>query len=122
MEIRLIAGLGFWDRLNNNYLRKLIDFRNILPVTIIRDIADYFYSVAVTQFENSENIEGCLKQLEHYKFKEFKGFFAKKKLIKNKKSLIIFLLSEIVQENIDINIPFQFMMRLIKLKDLLLWK
>ena len=103
MEIRLIAGLGFWDRLNNNYLRKLIDFRNILPVTIIRDIADYFYSVAVTQFENSEDIEGCLKQLEHYKFKEFTGFFAKKKLIKNRQSLIIFLLSEIVQENIDIN-------------------
>ena len=103
LEIRLIAGLGFWDRLNNNDLRKLIDFRNILPVTIIRDIADYFYSVAVTQFENSVDIDGCLKQLSHYKFEEFTGFFAKKKLIKNKKSLTVFLLAELVQENIDIN-------------------
>jgi len=103
LDIRLISGLGFWDRLSNHDLRKLIDFRNMLPVTIIRDITDYFYSVGVSQYEQTEEIEGCLKQLSHFKFIEFTGFFTKKKFIKNKKSLIVFLLAEIVQENIDVD-------------------
>ncbi len=102
LNIRLIAGLGFWDRLNTNDLRKLIDFKNQLPVSIIRDITDYFFSVGVSSFLNTDDVDGCLKQLDSYKFKEFLGFFSQKKLINNKKSLIIFLFSEIAQEKINI--------------------
>ena len=87
--------------MNNNDLRKLIDFRNILPVTIIRDIADYFYSVAVIQFEDFEDIDGCESNLNIINLRNILVFA--KKAYKNKQSLIIFLLSEIVQDNIDID-------------------
>jgi len=102
LNIRLIAGLGYWEKFNINDLRKLMDFRKQLPVSIVRDITAYFYNVGVLQFEKTDDFKGCLKQLDHYKFKEFTGFFNQKKMITDQKSLTIFLIAEIIQDNFDL--------------------
>ena len=71
------SGLEQWDQISLNDLRKLKDYKDQIPLKIIKDIAKFFYIKGIERFEDSNNFVECKNYLnEKLFFNEFLNFFS----------------------------------------------
>ena len=68
LNIRMKSGLEQWDQISLNDLRKLKDYKDQIPLKIIKDIAKFFYIRGIETFENSEDFLECKNYLSENLF------------------------------------------------------
>ena len=64
------------DQISLNDLRTLKDYKDQIPLKIIKDIAKFFYIKGIEKFENSNDFMQC-KIITKIYFNEFLNFFNK---------------------------------------------
>ena len=100
LNIRMKSGLDLWDQFNLNDLRKLKDYKDQIPLRIIKDIAKYFYINGIEKFINSQDFNECKKYLkDNLYFDEFLNLFSIRHNSQDKMLLHVLIFAEYFKEN-----------------------
>ena len=104
LNIRMKSGLEQWDQISLNDLRTLKDYKDQIPLKIIKDIAKFFYIKGIEKFENSNDFMQCKNYLsENLHFNEFLNFFSTRFNSNDKYLLNVMLLSELFKDSINMD-------------------
>ena len=102
LNIRMKAGLQLWDKFNLNDLRKLKDYKDQIPLIIIKDISKYFYFKGIVEYIDSCDFEACKKHLnDHLCFNEFLTLFSTRFSSDDKILLHVTIFSELAKEKVN---------------------
>ena len=102
LEVRLLAGLGFWDQivLQSNLLKDLTDFQ--LPPRVVRDVSEAFYRFYIQPFDEKGGLDKCLDKLRASSLSRFDRLFSQRYGIQHPAVIKVFLLRQMLQDPDDL--------------------
>lgn len=99
LEIRFLVGLKKWESFNLNHLTRIRHFR--VPLSVINDIAEYYFETSIKKFLDTADLDSCLTELKTRRFKEFKNFFSRRYVTLNISTSYVYLVAFLFKENLD---------------------
>ena len=93
----MLVGLGNWEKFDLNLIRDIKNFR--LPISVINDVAKYFFEVGIKQYLNERQLTNCKEQLIRKSFREFLGLFKKRFDNMPFETIYVYLLATIFDDN-----------------------